>query len=45
MKKPPFQYGDFFYYCGRNDSYMENQLSNFDNMRDDLEQFVKADVA
>ena len=32
-------------YCGRNDSYMENQLSNFDNMRDDLEQFVKADVA
>ena len=20
MKKPPFQYGDFFYYCGRNDS-------------------------
>ena len=32
-------------YCGRNGSYMENQLSNFDNMRDDLEQFVKADVA
>ena len=33
-------------YCGRNDSYMENQLRNFENMRDDLEQFVKAaDVA
>ena len=33
-------------YCGRNDSYLENQLRNFENMRDDLEQFVKAaDVA
>jgi len=33
-------------YCGRNNSYIENQLRNFDNMRDDLEQFVKsADVA
>ena len=29
-------------YCGRNDSYIENQFRNFETMRDDLEQFVKS---
>ena len=29
-------------YCSRNESYLENQLRNFENMRDDLEQYIKS---
>lgn len=36
----------FVDYCSRTDSYLDDQLMNFETMRKDLEQFIKsADVA